>query len=77
MTSTVKNSVSIVIVIHNSQQVLTGCLESLRKTVTGLDFELIVVDNNSDDNPIEIINTIKKLEDEKEENLNKLEELLK
>jgi len=58
VTTTVKNSVSIVIVIHNSLPVLTDCLESLRKNVTGLDFELIVVDNNSVDNPTE---TIKKI----------------
>jgi N-acetylglucosaminyl-diphospho-decaprenol L-rhamnosyltransferase len=58
VTTTVKNSVSIIIVIHNSLPVLTACLESLRRNVTGLDFEMIVVDNKSSDSPAETIKRI-------------------
>lgn len=55
---TKKNSVSIIIVIHNSLGILGECLESLRRAITGLEFELLVVDNASSDEPAETIRKI-------------------
>lgn len=45
----VKNKISIVIVTHNSAPVLTGCLASLHLALKGIDSELVVVDNGSND----------------------------
>ncbi len=48
----VKDRISIIIVTHNSAEVLKGCLGSLREATRDTDSELIVVDNNSrDDSP--------------------------
>ncbi|HET6766203.1 MAG TPA: glycosyltransferase, partial [Chitinophagaceae bacterium] len=40
---------SIVIVNYNSKFLLEQCLGSVRKAITGIDTEIIVVDNNSTD----------------------------
>lgn len=51
----VKNKISIIIVTHNSAPALTGCLASLHLALKGIDSELVVVDNGSnDDSPEQI-----------------------
>lgn len=45
--------VSIIIVNYNSEDVLDLCLQSIEKYVEGIDFETIVVDNNSEKNTLE------------------------
>ena len=47
--------VSIIIVTHNSQPVLDGCLVALVEATDDLDFELIVIDNNSDSDPTAVV----------------------
>ncbi|MCU0406385.1 MAG: glycosyltransferase family 2 protein [Ignavibacteriaceae bacterium] len=39
--------VSIIIVNYNSTQLLKDCLDSIEKFTTGINFEIIVIDNNS------------------------------
>jgi len=51
----VKNKVSIVIVTHNSAPALTGCLASLHHAIEGIESELVVIDNGSDDDSPEQI----------------------
>lgn len=41
--------VSIILVNYNDRPNLEDCLLSLRENVQGIDFEIIVVDNNSSD----------------------------
>lgn len=48
---------SIIIVSHNSGDVLPRCLESLEKVRHELDFEVIVVDNGSSDGSVERLET--------------------
>lgn len=51
----VKNKISIVIVTHNSTPALKSCLASLHQTLEGVEAELVVVDNGSnDDSPEQI-----------------------
>lgn len=49
---------SIVIVTHNSLPALRECLESLAAAAKGLDWELVVVDNNSDDSSRDVVKEI-------------------
>ncbi len=46
---------SIVIVNYNTCEHLNNCLKSLYSFITGLDFEVIIVDNNSPDRSIELL----------------------
>jgi GT2 family glycosyltransferase len=40
---------SIVIVTYNSQEFIVNCLDSVRRAAKGIDHEIIVIDNNSED----------------------------
>lgn len=51
----IKNRVSIVIVTHNSSAALDGCQANLRETLADVDHQLVVVDNASSDDSLEII----------------------
>lgn len=46
---------SIIIVNWNIKQALKDCLESIRKNVCGISYEIIIVDNNSSDGSVEMI----------------------
>jgi hypothetical protein len=46
---------SIVIVNWNSQEVVTECLASIYRNLNDIQFEVIVVDNNSSDNGVNVI----------------------
>src|SRR5436190_23338123 len=48
--------VTIVIVNYNSPEDLRVCLDSIFRTVNDIQFEIIVVDNNSSDRGIELLN---------------------
>jgi hypothetical protein len=50
------NSVSIILVNYNGVDVLIDCLNSLEKFIPQDNCEIIVVDNNSQDNSVDIIN---------------------
>ena len=47
--------VSIAIVTYNNSSVIKKCLNSIFETIKNLKFELIIVDNGSSDNTVEII----------------------
>ncbi|MZH05862.1 MAG: glycosyltransferase family 2 protein [Nitrospinae bacterium] len=47
--SACKVDLSCIIVNYNSSKQLQNCLESIYKTIHGIDFEVIVVDNSEDD----------------------------
>jgi GT2 family glycosyltransferase len=47
--------ISISIVNFNAKDKLKGCLESIRKNISGIDYEVIVVDNASSDGSVEMI----------------------
>jgi GT2 family glycosyltransferase len=53
--------VSIIIVSYNTKKLLRDCILSVRKFTKKLDYEVIVVDNNSTDGSIEYIKDIKDL----------------
>jgi len=46
---------SIIIVNWNSKDVLRDCLCSIRKNVTDVEYEIIIVDNNSNDGSVEMV----------------------
>lgn len=46
---------SIIIVSYNTQQLLSDCLDSLEKVVKEVNFEVIVVDNASSDDSVEMV----------------------
>lgn len=48
-------SVSIIIVTYNSEDEINDCLISILSQFTGIDLEIIITDNNSSDNTINII----------------------
>lgn len=50
-----KNKVSAIIVTYNSRPSLPDCLKSLRQAASGHKFELIVVDNGSDDGSLDVV----------------------
>ena len=47
--------VSIIILNQNSKDALKGCLNSVYKKITGLKFEIVVVDNASKDDSLEML----------------------
>jgi GT2 family glycosyltransferase len=46
--------VSIVIVNYNTRDLLEKCLESIYSSVTGIQIDVVVVDNNSEDNSLQM-----------------------
>lgn len=46
---------SIIIVNYNTAQLIDNAIQSVKENVRGLDYEIIVVDNNSSDNSVELI----------------------
>ena len=48
-------TLSIVIVAYNSVAVISECLESLRRNIRDLPYEIIIVDNHSNDDTVKII----------------------
>ena len=44
--------ISIIIVNWNTRDLLHTCLESINKTISGIEYEIIVVDNGSQDNSV-------------------------
>ena len=47
--------VSISIVTYNNDKIIKKCLQNIFKNINNTDFELIIVDNNSSDNTVSII----------------------
>ena len=47
--------ISFIIVNFNTQSLLRNCLESIFKTVTGISYEIFVVDNGSHDQSLEML----------------------
>jgi GT2 family glycosyltransferase len=47
--------ISIVIVSFNTREILLNCLESIQKHTEGISYEVIVVDNASEDKTIEAV----------------------
>ena len=43
--------VSIIVVNYNTEKLILNCLDSIYEKTEGLDFEIIVVDNNSPNKP--------------------------
>lgn len=52
---TVKKTLTIIIVNWNNKKILQDCLESIYNTQINYSYEIIVVDNNSEDGSVEII----------------------
>jgi GT2 family glycosyltransferase len=50
-------NVSIIIVSYNCSELLRKCMLSVYKQTTGLNFEIIVIDNSSIDNTLEMLST--------------------
>lgn len=50
---------SIIILNYNTESLLKNCLLSLKKVMSEVDFEIIVVDNNSSDQSVEVIENLK------------------
>lgn len=48
-------SVSVIIVNYNTASLITACIESIRKLTVDIDYEIIVVDNASQDNSKAIV----------------------
>lgn len=48
-------SVSVIIVNYNTKELLLNCISSIYKQTYGVEFEIIVVDNNSNDGSIEAV----------------------
>lgn len=51
---------TIIIVSYNTKTILKDCLDSLTKNINGLDYELMIVDNNSQDGTREYLNAFQK-----------------
>lgn len=64
--------VSIIIVNYNSGDFLYNCIKSIQKNIKNIDYEIIVVDNNSSDNSLDFC---KELLDEKTNVVNLKENL--
>lgn len=54
-----KPKVSIVIVSFNTKKLIVDCIKSIKSATNNLDYEIIVVDNNSVDNSLEAIRKLK------------------
>ena len=52
---TKKPDLSIIILNYNTRELLDGCLRSLEKVRAELSFEVVVVDNGSDDDSVEFV----------------------
>lgn len=50
-----KIDLSIIIVSFNTREILTDCVKSVIKHTTGLDYEIIIVENDSSDNSLQQI----------------------
>ncbi len=46
---------SIIIVNYNGEQFLRNCIESIHKNCQGIDYEIVIVDNNSSDKSVNLI----------------------
>lgn len=55
MTKTKAKNLSIVVVTSNTREVLRDCLRSVYENTTGIEYEVIVVDNNSTDGSAEMV----------------------
>lgn len=53
----IKNLLSIVIVNFNGAKFLSDCIQSVQENCTNIAYEIIIVDNNSSDNSIHILET--------------------
>jgi len=53
--------VSVIIINYNTPDLTQNCINSIFKYTNGIDFEIIVVDNASSDNSIEILSKDKKI----------------
>lgn len=51
--------ISIIIVNYNGEHYLDSCLNSIKQSQTNIDFEVIIIDNNSTDNSIDCLNRYK------------------
>ncbi|MBW4673528.1 MAG: glycosyltransferase family 2 protein [Desmonostoc geniculatum HA4340-LM1] len=58
MNTELNNSVSIILVNYNGADVLVDCLNSLEKFIPRDNYEIILVDNNSEDNSVSIVDDI-------------------
>ena len=47
--------ISVIIVSYNVRQLLIACLQSVIDTITGVDYEIIVVDNASGDRSVDVV----------------------
>jgi len=54
-----KPTLSIVILNYNTKDLLEGCLKSLVKVKKEVDFEVVVIDNGSDDDSVEFVENLK------------------
>ena len=50
------NSISIILVNYNGADVLIDCLNSLERFIPKENYEIVIVDNNSQDNSVDILN---------------------
>ena len=57
----VKKDISIIIVSYNVAELLKQCIKSILKNIKGLNFEIIIVDNNSSDNTADILKEFPKI----------------
>lgn len=48
---------SVIIVSHNNANFLPDCLDSIYRNTHRISFEIIIVDNNSSDNSVELVKT--------------------
>ena len=46
---------SIIIITYNSERVIKACLQSVYKNIKGISFEVLVIDNNSQDSTVEVV----------------------
>ena len=52
---TFKKDVSVIIVNYNTSDLLRDCIKSIHEKTTGIDYEIIVVDNDSHDGSVKMI----------------------
>jgi glycosyltransferase involved in cell wall biosynthesis len=50
---------SIIIISFNTKKLTTECIESIVKNTKNIDFEIIVIDNNSSDGSVQAVNSLK------------------
>lgn len=49
---------SIIIVSYNTKKLTENCLKSIKKHTRGISYEIIVIDNNSDDSSVELLRSL-------------------